>query len=135
MDKLIQFVITHGNINLVALSDMLNLLDGDMAQRFAMAVFGIDDYHLPEGFPETVVHDGKVLTFKSYNYLKDRVECTYEIQITRWYKDAESVEKNRYDYKSSKCEGFDYESVRTETRYDSWSLDQWMKFANNSENN
>lgn len=135
MDKLIEFVITHGNVNLVALRDMLSCLEPDIAERFVYAVFGLEDYHLPEDFPMQVEDKGIVKTFKGYNYLKDRVECTYERQVSRWYKDEESAKRESWDYKCSKCEGYEYESVRTETRYDSFSLASWMNLANPQKNN
>ena len=135
MDKLLEFVIKHGDVNLVALYDMLLCLEPSEAERFVLAVFGIDEYHLPDDFPMQVEDKGIIKTFKEYNYLKDRVECTYERQASRWYKDEESAKKNAWDYKGSKCEGFEYESVRTETRYDSFSLQGWMNLANSQKNN
>lgn len=135
MDKLLEFVIKHGTLSLDALLDMLSCLDDETVHRFVMAVFGIEDYHLPEDFPMQVDDKGIVKTFKEYNYLKDRVECTYERQVSRWYKDEESAKRESWDYKSSKCEGFEYESVRTEPRYDSFSLQSWMNLANSQKNN
>lgn len=135
MDKLLEFVIKHGTLSLGALLDMLTCLDDEVARRFVMAVFGIEDYHLPEDFPMQVEDKGIVKTFKGYNYLQDRLECTYERQVSRWYKDEESVKKEPWDYKSSKCEGYEYESVRTELRHDSFSLENWMNLANPQKNN
>lgn len=135
MDKLLEFVIKHGTLSLDALLDMLSCLDYEIAYRFVMAVFGIDDYHLPDDFPMQVEDRGIVKTFKGYNYLKDRVECTYEEQVSYWYKDEESAKKESWDYERSKCEGYEYESVRTETRYDSFSLQSWMNLANSQKNN
>ena len=135
MDKLLEFVITHGTLNLGALSDMLLCLDDEVAHRFVTAVFGIDDYHLPEDFPMQVEDNGIVKTFVGYNYLEDRVKCTYKVQITRWYPNEEKAQNGSYDYKSSKCEGYEYESVRTEPRHDSFSLQSWMNLANSQKNN
>jgi len=135
MDKLLEFVVKHGSVNLAALYDMLLCLEPGTAQRFVLAIFGIEDYHLPDDFPMQVEDKEIVKTFKEYNYLKDRVECTYEKQVSRWYKDEESAKKETWDYKSSKCEGYEYESVRTELRYDSFSLASWMNLANPQKNN
>ena len=135
MDKLLEFVIKHGTLSLDALLDMLTCLDDEVAHRFVMAVFGIDDYHLPDNFPMQVEDRGIVKTFKGYNYLKDRVECTYERQVSYWYKDEESAKKESWDYKRSKCEGYEYESVRTEHLHDSFSLASWMNLANPQKNN
>lgn len=135
MDKLLEFVIKHGTLSLDALLDMLSCLDDEIAHRFVMAVFGIDDYHLPEDCPKEVVDKGVVKTFTGYNYLRDRVECTYQVQVSRWYANEEKAKQNSWDYKSSKCEGFEYESVRTELRHDSFSLQGWMNLANSQKNN
>lgn len=135
MDKLLEFVIKHGTLSLGALLDMLTCLDDEEARRFVMAVFGIEDYHLPDNFPMQIEENGKIKTFKSYNYLKDRLECTYERQVSYWYKDEESAKKESWDYKRSKCEGYEYESVRTEHLHDSLSLERWMNLANSQKNN
>ena len=135
MDKLLEFVIKHGTLSLDALLDMLTCLDDETAHRFVMAVFGIDDYHLPEDCPKEVVDKGQVKVFKSYNYLEDRVRCTYEVQETRWYPNEETAKRGSYDYKGSKCEGYEYESVRTQTYHDSFSLQSWMNLANSQKNN
>ena len=70
MDKLLEFVITHGTLNLDALSDMLLCLDDEVAHRFVMAVFGIDNYHLPEDFPMQVEDNGIVKTLLDTTILR-----------------------------------------------------------------
>lgn len=131
MNKLCEFVVKHGELNLNSMIDLLEQLDVDTAERFVMGVFGLEDYRFPEDAPKEIIHDGIVKTFSNYNYLNNRVECTYEKPVHRWYPDAESAMKWGWDYKSSKCEGYEYESVRTELRHDSFSLQSWINYANN----
>lgn len=136
MNKLLQFVITHGNLNLVALSDLLSMLDAQMAERFVTAAFGIEDYHFPEDCPKVIKYkEDKVLTFKSYDYLKDEITATYPKKDVRYYPNAEKAKGGSYDFSYSKNEGYEYESVRDTFGTKHLTLAEWIRYANTTENN
>lgn len=126
-----QFVIKHGQLNLQSMSDLLDQMDSEKADRFLMAVFGLMDYHFPADLPKEIIINEIKYTLVDYNFLEDHIDSTYEKETTRWYENEEKAKLWGWDYKTSKCEGYEYESVRVCTYHKSFYLSEWKKYANN----
>ena len=135
MNKLLQFVITHGSLNLATLSDLLSMLDAQIAERFVLAVFGLEDYKYPTDCPKVAKKDDRVYTMESYNYLKDEVKATYPYKEKRYYPDAEKAAKKSWDYSCKSKEGYEYEVVTDQTSYSYFTLQEWMNLTKYKRNN
>jgi hypothetical protein len=113
------------------MSDLLDQMDSEKADRFLMAVFGLMDYHFPADLPKEIVVNGIKHSLVDYNFLEDRIDSTYEKETTRWYENEEKAKLWGWDYKTSKSEGYEYESVRVCTYHKTFYLSEWKKYANN----
>ena len=91
--NLMEYAILNGEVNKMALIEMIRQLPEEIQQRFVEAILCIS-YPKEITIPDVkTIYGHDNCRFKGYNYLFDSVKYEYDVEETRWFKDEVTAKR------------------------------------------